>query len=175
MLHIAVVILLLSSFFQAGANQKYNYIIDKNEVYSVPGEFFPSCVEVIDVWPPPNSVLKPIHLPNRFGKNPGRAHYLFRLTFSRPVAIGHIDTTAGWQPEIAHTPFKGGWFHPKGSVPDALFRLDEIAPVFLTPSQTAVERYYAFRVVNWHGSSREFLFYFTLPTEEHGPNLRLSQ
>lgn len=162
----ALIPLLLNLFFQQqparALNLDLGYRYYKYHENLVVGEYFPSCVEVINVWPPPNSILTPTTVHHE--TTTSTTQYLFRITFSRQVTIGHLDTTSGWQPEVKHLPIRK--YHP--------FSLNNVAPVFLSPSQTAVERYYPHRVVNWHGSSREFLFYFSLPTDEQGPNLKLS-
>lgn len=51
---------------------------------SVPDQY-PSCVDIVDIWPPPNSVLRPIHEHATF------ADYVMKITFSRPVVFGKID------------------------------------------------------------------------------------
>ena len=51
------------------------------------GETFPSCVEVIEVWPEPYSLLKPSAIDSQF------VHYEFRLKFSRPIFISRKDST----------------------------------------------------------------------------------
>lgn len=52
---------------------------DFNEHHSLSDQY-PSCVDIVDVWPPPHSVLSPIH------KHTGYADYVIKLVFSRPIA-----------------------------------------------------------------------------------------
>ena len=113
---------------------------------------FPSCVEVLEVWPPPYSVLTPI-------KQQGSvAHYVMRITFSRPVGIETLDTTGGYQSEIAGNSWR---VHPHHTVS----YVGWIAPVFLSPSPTHFTRYYSHRLRKWHGSDRTFMVSFTLSGE----------
>ena len=98
---------------------------------------FPSCVEVVEVWPPPHSVLEP------FAETQSAlVHYALQITFSKPVGIETLDTTGGYQP------------------------FGDIAPVFFSPSPTNLTRYYPHRLKNWHGSDRTFMAYFVTSAKE---------
>lgn len=44
-------------------------------------ELYPSCVNIVDIWPLPNSVLKPFNDSGLF------AVYLIKVTFSRSVRV----------------------------------------------------------------------------------------
>ena len=177
---LGILVFLSSSLLLTEASQEYNYIADEDELDSIPGEFFPFCVEVSSVWPLPNSVLKPTYIQSK-DANRGRLYYLFRVGFSRPVSISNNDTSAGWQPEIVKIPVKGKWLQPKHNsvaraIKEGKYNLKKVAPIFLSPSQTFVkQRYYASRIVSWQGSSKDFLIYFNVPAESRGPNLTLSK
>ena len=177
---LGILVFLSSSLLLTEASEEYNYVVDEDELNSIPGEFFPFCVEVSSVWPLPNSILKPTYIQPR-DVDPGRLHYLFRVQFSRPVSISNNDTSAGWQPEIVNMPANGGWLRPihesvAKAIKEGKYNLEKVAPIFLSPSQTSTkQRYYASRIVSWHGSSKEFLVYFNVPGESRGPNLTLSK
>lgn len=49
-----------------------------NDYYTI-SEVFPTCEDLVDVWPVPNSVLEPILTSAEYEV------YVFRVTFSRPV------------------------------------------------------------------------------------------
>lgn len=104
---------------------------------------FPSCVEVVEVWPPPHSVLEPFA-----ETHSALVHYAVRITFSKPVGIETLDTTGGYQPDLVTIPF------------------GDIAPVFFSPSPTNFTRYYPHRLKNWHGSDRTFMAYFVTSAKE---------
>jgi hypothetical protein len=112
-------------------------------------DVFPSCVELDAVWPPPHSILKPIH------SQPALVHYAFRIRFSKPVGIESKDTTGGYQPELMNrnTDLNDG----------NLLSVDDYAPVFLSPSSTNFTRYYPHRMRNWYGSDRTYMVYFAMP------------
>ena len=113
---------------------------------------FPSCVEVVEVWPPPHSALKPFNEShNTF------VYYKFRITFSKPVDIEYSDTSGGYQPEML-----GRFLHGK------LLPAGDIAPMFLSPSPTNFTRYYPYRLKNWRGSSRMFMAYFVMSSKRSG-------
>lgn len=111
---------------------------------------FPSCVEVVEVWPPPHSVLEPFA-----ETHSALVHYTLRITFSKPVGIEILDTTGGYQPELMDRVYVGG-DDPLG----------DIAPVFFSPSPTNFTRYYPHRLKNWHGSDRTFMAYFVTSAKE---------
>ena len=118
-------------------------------------DVFPSCVEVVEVWPPPHSALKPFNEShNTF------VYYTFRITFSKPVNVEYSDTTGGYQPEMLDRSFRflRGKLVPSG----------DIAPIFLSPSPTNFTRYYPYRLKNWRGSSRIFLAYFVMSSRRSG-------
>lgn len=110
-------------------------------------EAFPSCVEVADVWPPPHSALKPFSTQNSL------VYYALRITFTRPVEIEDLDTTGGYQPEIINRNYMDD---------EKLLSVNDIAPVFLSPSPTNFTRYYPYRLKNWRGSDRTFMVYFVM-------------
>lgn len=60
------------------------YISDNYGHYTQ-SEFYPSCVDIVDVWPQPNSVLKPFHEYSSY------ADYMMKVTFSRPVEIPKLQ------------------------------------------------------------------------------------
>jgi len=60
----------------------------------VPGETFPSCVEVVAVSPEPYSLLKPSSMNSHY------VTYEFIIKFSRPVFISWKDSTGGTHPDL---------------------------------------------------------------------------
>lgn len=48
--------------------------------------YFPSCVAVLDVYPYPNSILRPI------GMHEGNAIYTIHITFSKYIATYNLDS-----------------------------------------------------------------------------------
>ncbi len=176
---LSFVLLLLSLRCPSEAKQTVQYITDEDEINSVPGEFFPYCVEVSDVSPPPHSILQPTYLEPK-KRIAHYTNYVFRVTFSRPVAISNNDTTGGWQPELLHIEIPrrrldSYHYSVARGVKRAGFILDKVSPIFLTPSRTLLQKYYAVNIVNWQGSSKQFLIYFAVPSATKGPNLTLSQ
>ena len=126
--------------------------------YVPSSDVFPSCVEVVEVWPPPNSALKPFNEShNSF------VYYAFRITFSKPVDIEYLDTSGGYQEEMLSRRFND----PNGR----LFSADDISPIFLSPSPTNLTRYYPYRLKNWRGSGRVFMIYFVLSIRISGLEL----
>ncbi len=159
------------------SDARKEYVVDQEEINSIGGEFYPYCVEVIDVVPPPRSVLepKPDEIPpNR--RNYNITAFAFRITFSRPVILTHNDTTAGWQPEIANLERVGA--SNTELISNILFErtgytLRNIPPLFLSPSRSYVDRYYPYKIASWGGSSREIIAYFNVPTAPKGQNIGL--
>ncbi len=177
---LSFVLLLLSLKCPSEAKQNVHYITDEDEINSIPGNFYPYCVEVSDVSPPPHSILQPTYMESK-KRIAGYTHYVFRVSFSRPVGISGNDTTAGWQPELLHIPVG-----PHGrmeayensftrAVKRAGFVLYRVSPIFLTPSRSLLQKYYAVNIAHWQGSSKEFLVHFAVPAHSKGPNLTLSQ
>ena len=67
--------------FPAASELRKDYLPKEysfNEHHSLSDQY-PSCVDIVDVWPPPHSVLRPMH------KHTGYADYMIRITFSRPI------------------------------------------------------------------------------------------
>lgn len=58
-----------------------DHVVDKYDFseHQLVSSQYPSCVDVVDVWPSPHSVWRPIYQHN------GYADYLLKLTFSRPI------------------------------------------------------------------------------------------
>lgn len=149
---------------------KVNFIREEE----IPGEYFPTCVEVTDVWPPPNSVLQPITW--RLDQDSSHTHYMFRVKFSRPVIITYQDMTAGWNPDIAYndigTDYSTLLLSNLNSMSRVLHRLS-VPPVFLSPSKTIKwQRFYPDVITNWNGSSKEYFLHFSINTES---NLALAE
>ncbi len=177
---LSFVLLLLSLKCPSEAKQNVHYITDEDEINSIPGDFYPYCVEVSDISPPPHSILQPTYMEPK-KRIAGYTHYVFRVSFSRPVGISGNDTTAGWQPELLHIPVgpHGRMAAYEKSVSKAVkragFVLYRVSPIFLTPSRSLLQKYYAVNIAHWQGSSKEFLVHFAVPAHSKGPNLTLSQ
>lgn len=50
-------------------------------------ELYPSCVDVVNVWPPPNSILKPLQEYSSY------AVYVIKVTFSRQIKLANLNRT----------------------------------------------------------------------------------
>lgn len=50
-------------------------------------ELYPSCVDVVNIWPPPNSILKPLYEYSTY------AVYVIKVTFSRQVKLASVSKT----------------------------------------------------------------------------------
>ena len=112
-------------------------------------ELFPSCVEVVDVFPPPHSVVK---------ATGGNHRLSFKVTFSRPVYIETEDTTAGLHPGLSEGSVSS--WQPTAK---SFLNVQKLSPIFLSHSQTTLHKTYsATRVTGWDGSDRIFLAMFDL-------------
>lgn len=79
-------VLLLCSFVLPGAGNYSENIINLPDLYSLDepftaSELFPSCVDILDIWPTPNSILKPYMEESTF------SDYIIQLWFSRPLKV----------------------------------------------------------------------------------------
>ena len=50
-------------------------------------EVYPSCVDVVDIWPPPYSVLQSLH------EYPSYSVYVIKVSFSRQVKLVNLSKT----------------------------------------------------------------------------------
>ena len=88
-----VLLTAVPSLIHAGAfayDPRDLFVDDKDP--TIPGETFPSCVEVVAVWPEPYSLLKPSSMDSQY------VTYEFQIKFSRPVFISRRDSTGGTHP-----------------------------------------------------------------------------
>ncbi len=155
------------------SQQSYEYVIDQEERNSIGGEFYPFCVEVTNVVPAPYSILQP----KGRSRNGEQTEYAFRITFSRPVLLTNNDTTAGYHPTIIHRRIQTisnsdtNWIRIRQSG----INLENVPPIFLSPSLSTPQPYYPFKIANWGGSSREFVAFFSVPTSARGLNIALAR
>lgn len=135
LIFLALYTLLLAT--QGSGKVAYESGIDERLV--TPGDMFPSCVEVAKVWPPPNSVLRlGTSSAFRLGKY-NVIRIVFRITFSRPVSLETIDTSAGQhlsEPQLTRLIKDRSKFKKWG------FSTSQISPIFLSPSTNLTTRYY---------------------------------
>lgn len=54
-----------------------------------PSELYPACVDVTDIWPPPNSILEPVNEDTWF------SDYSIAITFSRPIKFHSLANPIG--------------------------------------------------------------------------------
>ena len=138
------------------ASQVVNYVNDEKGHSVTPRELFPSCVEVVDVWPRPGSVLR---LNTDILKVSSKKYnrVIFRITFSRPVSISTKDTAAGLYRQhkkilrrdryLAYN-MKENW----------AFNTTKISPIFLSPSNSLSSHYDVYQTIsNWRGSNKTYL------------------
>lgn len=151
---------LLRLISTAEGTTKVSYI---SEIPASPEDVFPSCVEVVNVWPTPNSVLR--QSAGSIMPDDGShwlQRYIFRITFSRPVSITKTDTSAGRYHQHKHILRKNYYkaYHRKRN-----WALDtsSIAPLFLSPSTSFSNPYYPFRTINYRGSNTTFVALFAIP------------